>query len=103
MPWMMPLETDGEKLTVLEIYSDFVNALRDQRLLSSDQLINDFLNYLRTFAWNLRRLDDGYDIICVDELHLFNEQERLALAYLGPRPRPVPADVHGARPASVTD
>ncbi len=86
MPWMMPLETDGEKQAVLEIYSDFVNRLRDDHLLSSDQLINDFLNYLVTFAWNLRRMDDGYDIICVDELHLFNEQERLSLHYLSRDP-----------------
>jgi hypothetical protein len=90
MPWMMPLETDGEKLAVLDIYSDFVNALREQRLLSSDQLINDFLNYLLTFAWNLRRVDDGYDLICVDELHLFNQQERLALGYLGRDPEQYP-------------
>jgi hypothetical protein len=86
MPWMMPLETDGEKLAVLEIYSGFVNSLRDERLLSSDQLINDFLNYLVTFAWNLRRLEDGYDVICIDELHLFNEQERLSLHYLSRDP-----------------
>ena len=86
MPWMMPLETDGEKLAVLEVYSGFVNALRDDRLLSSDQLINDFLNYLVTFAWNLRRLEDGYDVICVDELHLFNEQERFSLHYLSRDP-----------------
>ncbi|MGH3005680.1 MAG: hypothetical protein ACRDOS_07245 [Gaiellaceae bacterium] len=86
MPWMMPLETDGEKLAVLEIYSTFVASLRDQRLLSSDQFVNDFLNYLETFAWNLRRTEDGYDIICVDELHLFNEQERLTLHYLSRDP-----------------
>jgi hypothetical protein len=90
MPWMMPLETDGEKLAVLEIYSGFVNALRDERLLSSDQLINDFLNYLVTFGWNLRRRDDGYDLICVDELHLFNGQERLALHYLSRDPDQYP-------------
>ena len=76
MPWMMPLETDGEARGA-QIYSGFVNALRDKRMLSSDQLINDFLNYLVTFGWNLRRRDDGYDLICVDELHLFNGQERL--------------------------
>lgn len=90
MPWMMPLETDGEKLVVLEIYSGFVNTLRDKRLLSSDQLVNDFINYLETFAWNLRRLDDGYDMICVDELHLFNEQERFALPYLNRDPEQYP-------------
>jgi hypothetical protein len=90
MPWMMPLETDGEKLSVLEIYTRFVGSLRDQRLLSSDQLVNDFLNYLETFAWNLRRTEDGYDMICVDELHLFNEQERLTLHYLSRDPDQYP-------------
>jgi len=82
MPWMMPLETDGEKLFVLEVYTRLVDEMRQRQLLTSDQLINDFLNYLETFAWNLRRGDIGYDLIFVDELHLFNEQERMALSFL---------------------
>ena len=82
MPWMMPLATDGEKSVVLALYSDFVASLKNQRLLTSDQLINDCLNSLETFTWNLRRADDRYDILCIDELHLFNEQERLTLHYL---------------------
>ena len=86
MPWMMPLVTDGEKLFVLEIYSRLVSELRDARLLTSDQLVNDFLNYLETFAWNLRRTEAGYDLLFVDELHLFNEQERLALIFLSRDP-----------------
>lgn len=90
MPWMMPLKTDGEKLAVLEIYTGFVASLREEKLLTSDQLINDFLNYLETFAWNLRRAEDGYDILCIDELHLFNEQERLTLHYLSRDPENYP-------------
>jgi hypothetical protein len=86
MPWMMPLVTDGEKLFVLEVYAALVAELREAQLLTSDQLINDFLNYLETFAWNLRRVEAGYELICVDELHLFNEQERLALNFLSRDP-----------------
>lgn len=82
MPWMMPLATDGEKLFVLQVYTELVDRMRDARLLTTDQLINDFLNYLETFAWNIRRRDSGFDLIFVDELHLFNEQERLSLSFL---------------------
>ena len=57
-------------------------GLTDQGLLTSDQLINDYLNYLETFTWNIRRREQGYDLIFVDELHLFGEQERLVSNYL---------------------
>jgi len=80
--WMMPLRTDAEKKFVLRVYADYVGALRKDHLLASDQLINDFLSYLETFAWDHRRAEDGYDLIVVDELHLFSDPERLALTYL---------------------
>jgi hypothetical protein len=89
-PWMMPLPDRGDRLLVLRIYSDYVDSLREERFLTSDQLINDFLNYLETFTWNIRREDDGYDLIFVDELHLFTEQERLVLHYLTRRPDEYP-------------
>jgi hypothetical protein len=80
--WMMPLRTDAEKKFVLRVYGDYVALLRKEHLLASDQLINDFLSYLETFAWDHRRTQDGYDLIFVDELHLFSDPERLALTYL---------------------
>lgn len=81
-PWMMPLETDADKRFALDVYSRYVEELKAAGLLTSDQLVNDYLNYLETFAWNLKRDKEGYDLIFVDELHLFNEQERLVLHYL---------------------
>lgn len=81
-PWMVPLEAPADRLFVLLVYERYVNSLREAKLLTSDQLINDLLNYLETFAWNIRREESGYDLIFVDELHLFSEQERLALHYL---------------------
>lgn len=113
-PWMMPLETDADKRFVLQVYTEYVTGLKDEGLLTADQLINDFLNYLETFTWNMRREKQGYDLIFVDELHLFSEQERLVLHYLTrsaseyPKismaldPRQAPSEVYGVFPlASV--
>lgn len=80
--WMMPLSTEAEKRFVLGVYTAYVAGLTSDGLLTSDQLVNDYLNYLETFAWNIRRRERGYDLIFVDELHLFGEQERLVLNYL---------------------
>ena len=80
--WMMTLNTDAEKKFVLRVYSGYVTALRIDGLLSVDQLMNDLLNYLETFAWDYLRRLEGYDLIFVDELHLFSEPERQVLNYL---------------------
>ena len=89
-PWMMPLPTDADKRLVLYLYERYMRQLLENRQLSSDQLVNDFLNYLETFAWNVRRTDDGYDLIFVDEFHLFNVQERHLLRYLARSPSEYP-------------
>lgn len=82
MDWMMPLFNEGDKRFVLRAYSEYVNGLKSIKMLTVDQLVNDLLNYLETFAWNYRRDDEGYDLIFVDEFHLFSEQERQVLNYL---------------------
>jgi hypothetical protein len=81
-PWMMPLANDVEKQCVLRIYKQFIESLKSEGVLTSDQITSDFLNYLETFVWNIKRESEGYDLIFVDELHLFSEQERLVLHYL---------------------
>jgi len=107
MAWMMPLPTAEERRFVLRVYTDYVDELRAEGVLTADQLVNDFLSYLETFTWNARRASEGYDLILVDELHLFSEQERLILNYLTrsadeyPRiimaldPRQAPSEAYG--------
>jgi hypothetical protein len=111
-PWMMPLESEADKRFTLNVYARYVAALKGEGLLTSDQLVNDYLNYLETFTWNLKRSKEGYDLIFVDELHLFNEQERQVLHYLTrsadeyPRmfmaldPRQAPSEVYVEFPVS---
>jgi hypothetical protein len=74
--WMMPLNA-VEKQVIFHLWCKFMDALRQNKWISSDQIISDFLNDLSTFYWEAARLTEGYDVIFVDEMHLFNSQERL--------------------------
>ena len=81
-PWMMPLTTDKDKELIFYLYESYYKLLYESGRLTADQLVNDFLNYLETFIWNSRRGMRGYDLIFVDEFHLFSVQERQVLRYL---------------------
>ena len=81
-PWMMQLESREDKRVVYALYERFYASLQERGLLTSDQLLNDFLNYLEGFTWNHRRPTEGYDLIFVDEFHLFNALERQVLRLL---------------------
>ncbi|MGE4681253.1 UvrD-helicase domain-containing protein [Yersinia enterocolitica] len=75
--WMMKLGTESERKVVLHLYEKFRNLLREMNVISSDQMISDYLGYLDSNAWDNLRFKHGYDLIFVDELHLFNRQERM--------------------------
>ncbi|HHK8202615.1 TPA: UvrD-helicase domain-containing protein [Serratia marcescens] len=75
--WMMKLNTENERKVVLHLYDKFRNLLRDMNVISADQMISDYLGYLDSNAWDNLRFKHGYDLIFVDELHLFNRQERM--------------------------
>lgn len=81
-PWMMPLDGEYDKKVILDLYASFTETLEQQGKLSSDQLVNDLLNYFEMTVWNRRRKLLGYDEIYVDEFHLFNAQERQLLRYM---------------------
>src|SRR5574341_251888 len=82
MPWMMPLTNDIEQRAVMQLYAVYVRRLAAERHFTTDQVIGDYLNFLATFHWRAMRRVEGYDFVFVDELHLFNEQERLVFHHL---------------------
>jgi hypothetical protein len=75
--YMMKLENTTEKQIVFQLWSMFLSHLHEHGFISTDQIISDYLNELQTFYWEAKRRKDGYDYIFVDEMHLFNAQERL--------------------------
>lgn len=81
--WMPPFTTTGDRRVVLHIYRRFLTKLTDRGSITTDQFVSDAIRVLETFTWRMRRETEGYDYIFVDELQLFDSQERLALELLG--------------------
>jgi len=80
--WMLPLETRNDMRVVFAIYTKYMASLEERALLTSDQVLADLLSHLETHAWNRARKTEGYDLIFVDEFHLFSPLERQVLHYL---------------------
>ncbi len=80
--WMLQLATKEEREVVLDLYDDFRSKLRINKVIGGDQMVTDYLNHLDSFKWEATREDQGYDAVFVDELHLFNRQERMVFRHL---------------------
>jgi hypothetical protein len=81
--WMPPFVTVNDRSVVLQVYRRFLTKLSDRASITTDQFVSDSIRVLETFTWRMRRETEGYDYIFVDELQLFDAQERLALELLG--------------------
>ncbi len=77
-----PFPTRGDRGLVLLIYKDFLSRLREREFITTDQLVSDATKVLETFAWGVKRESEGFDLILIDELQLFDAQERFAVALL---------------------
>jgi superfamily I DNA/RNA helicase len=80
--WMLPLNTREDMRVIFELYSRYMASLDARSLVTSDQVLADFLSHLETHAWNRARKSQGYDLVFVDEFHLFSPLERQVLHYL---------------------
>lgn len=89
--WMMPLATQSERQVVLGLYDLFRKNLREMGAISVDQLISDFLGYLDSNRWDVIRENIGFDAVFVDEMHLFNREERMVFHALMRKPDSPPA------------
>lgn len=81
-PWMLPLTTRGDLRLVYLLYCRYMESLEQRSLVTPDQVLADFLSFLETHAWNRSRKTEGYDLVFVDEFHLFNPLERQVIHYL---------------------
>lgn len=80
--WMMPLENQTDRKVVFDIYCKLMTRLEEDGKITTDQIFNDYINFLTTYTWFRLRKKEGYDYIFIDEMQLFNAQEKLVLSYL---------------------
>ncbi|HCL3482223.1 UvrD-helicase domain-containing protein [Pseudomonas aeruginosa] len=88
--WMPPFVSVADRGYVISIYRKFMQELIDRSSITTDQFILDAIRVLETFTWRMRKETEGYDYILVDELQLFDPQERSALELLGRSKKGVP-------------
>lgn len=80
--WMLPLTSRPDLRLVFALYVRYMESLDARGLWTGDQVLADLLNDLQKHSWNRARRNEGYDLIFVDEFHLFNPLERQVLHYL---------------------
>jgi hypothetical protein len=73
---VMKLDGAEDRGVILDIYDLYRKELLEQNMISVDQLVADYLGFLDSYRWELRRKKQGYDVIFVDEYHLFNSLEK---------------------------
>ncbi|MEV6449036.1 UvrD-helicase domain-containing protein [Amycolatopsis sp. NPDC051716] len=97
--WMVPLSKEADRQFSFAVYRLYVARLVEEGQITTDQAVDDFRAYLEGYAWNLRRSTEGYDLIIVDEFHLFNDTERYLLHLLTTDPEIYPKLILAVDPA----
>jgi hypothetical protein len=77
--WLMHLPLEIDRRFILEIHRRYRTHLGDMNTLSVDQMIGDFNSFLDSNRWDRIRDREGFDVLFVDELHLFTSIERQTL------------------------
>ncbi|WP_426263224.1 UvrD-helicase domain-containing protein [Sphingomonas sp. PWP1-2] len=88
--WMPPFDSIADRGYVIAVYKLFMQELVDRSAITTDQFILDSIRVLETFTWRMRKETEGYDYILIDELQVFDPQERTSLQLLGRSRRGVP-------------
>jgi hypothetical protein len=88
--WMPPFNSVTDRGFVIAIYRVFIQQLIDRSSITTDQFVLDSIRVLETFTWRMRKETDGYDYILIDELQVFDPQERSSIELLGRSKKGVP-------------
>ncbi len=72
-----------EREFIFEVFKKYHHVIFEQYgVLDSDDIALSLSGRLNTPLWSLRRRDEGFDYVFVDEAQLFNENERRVLPFL---------------------
>ena len=72
---VIPLENEDDYKTIFSIYNKYQDKLIALGLFDSDDITLSALKETSTPIWKRRRINSGFDIMYIDETHLFNINE----------------------------
>ena len=79
---LLPWENESDLGVIFSIFNKYQQALFDMNKYDLDDVTNVALSYLRQGIWKRERKNLGFDILFVDELHLFDFHEINVLKYM---------------------
>jgi len=71
----IPLSQEDDFNTIFYIFNRYQRKLADLNLFDSDDITISALQETSTPIWRRRKIKDGFDVLYIDETHLFNENE----------------------------
>jgi hypothetical protein len=96
---MMSLAEAADREVVFLLNERFRRFLiEDHETLPTYEIFQDLIAHLDMNMWQAQRRKEGFDLLLVDEFHLFNKQEIWALQYLSRDPHRPPAIVMALDP-----
>ncbi|MGC6622774.1 DNA helicase UvrD, partial [Escherichia coli] len=72
---VLPLKTEDDYKTIFSIFNKYQDKLISLNLFDSDDITLSALKETSTPIWKRRRMSNGFDIMYIDETHLFNINE----------------------------
>lgn len=71
----IPAFQEDDFNTLFHIFNGYQSKLTELNLFDSDDITISALQETSTPIWRRRRIKDGFDVLYIDETHLFNENE----------------------------
>ncbi|WP_195969761.1 UvrD-helicase domain-containing protein [Intestinimonas butyriciproducens] len=78
----LPVITEDDKTYIYKLFTEYQNYLKREYVFDTDDVVLEAIFRFRGPLWKRERLQNGYDYIFVDEMHLFNANEQQAFHYL---------------------
>ena len=81
----IPAESEDDIGFIYRVYNAYQNMLEIQGVYDTDDVVIEALARLNAPLWRRQRVQQGFDYLIVDEMHLFNMNEQQSFHYLTKR------------------
>ena len=90
LKYNLPIENESDKGFVFIVYTEYQKHLSSLGQFDTDDIVLTTISQLDTPIWRRQRGYEGYDLIFIDETHLFNINELSVLHFLSKEIESVP-------------
>lgn len=75
-------ETEDDRSFIWQMFSEYQNYFESVEQYDTDDIVLTAISNLDSPLWRRRRKHEGFDVLFIDETHLFNQNELMVFHYL---------------------